>query len=289
MHESESEESGSCTEESTDEVEDSDLLEDIAGAINSDADNYPLPEPAAECPNRRLQSLLMWSLYFLIVWQYCHMISDNALLMLLRFLKAFLTCIGSVIPNEAGAELVMSLAAVVPLTMYSLRKILRVDRDNFETYVVCPKCTKLYRPEDCLRRVGNQVQPIVCDNILFPRSRRRKPCGSKLVKKVVLKSGTPKYYPLKVHCYKSVIDVLETFLKRPNFEKACEHWRHRETDDQLYGDVYDGKVWKSFLKWNDRDFLALSSSSLFYLNTKSYHKNDLPRSRVKNITKTKIN
>lgn len=112
--------------------------------------------------------------------------------MLLRFLKAFLTCIGSVIPNEAGSELVMSLAALVPLTMYSLRKVLGVDRDNFETYVVCPKCTKLYRPEDCLRRVCNQVQPIVCDNILFPRSRRRKPCGSKLVKKVVLKSGTQK-------------------------------------------------------------------------------------------------
>lgn len=74
-------------------MEDSDLLEDIAGAINADAENYPLPEPAAECPNRRLQSPLMWSLYFLIVWQYCHMISDNALLMLLRFLKAFLTCI----------------------------------------------------------------------------------------------------------------------------------------------------------------------------------------------------
>lgn len=45
--------------------------------------------------------------------------------------------------------------------------------------------------------------------------------------------------------------MLETFLKRPNFEKASEHSRHRETDDQLYGDVYDGK---------DRDFLALSRS-----------------------------
>ena len=168
----------------------------------------------------------------------------------------FLTCVASVIPSGAGGDLVMSLAALVPLTMYSVRNILGIDRDNFEKYVVCPKCTKLYRPEDCLRRVGDQVQPIVCDNIQFPRSRRRKPCGSKLVKKVILKNGTPKYYPLKVYCFKSVIDTLEKFLKRPNFEKACEHWRHRETDDQLYGDVYDGKVWNSFLRWNDRDFLA---------------------------------
>ena len=246
-------------------MESSDLLEDIAGAIDLDGESYPLPEPP-ERPTRRLHALLMWALYFLIVWQYCYLISDNALLMLLRFLKAFLTCIGGVIPNGAGAELVLSLAALVPLTMYSVRNVLGFDRDNFERYVVCPKCTKLYRPEDCLRRIGNQVQPIVCDNILFPRSRRRKACGSKLVKKVVLKNGTPKYYPLKVYCYKSVIDVVETFLKRPNFEEACEHWRNRQTDDQLYGDVYDGKVWKSFHRWNNSDFLALPRSFGLMLN-----------------------
>lgn len=162
----------------------------------------------------------MWALYFLLVWQYCHFIRDNALLMLLRFFKAFLTCIASMIPNGAGADLVMSFATLVAITMYSLRNVLRIDRDNFERSVVCPKCTILYRPEDCLRRVGNQVHPLVCDNILFPRSRKRKACGNK---KVILKNGEPKYYPLKVYCYKSVIDVLETFLKRPNFERACEH------------------------------------------------------------------
>ena len=38
-----------------------------------------------------------------------------------------------------------------------------------------------------------------------------------------------------------------------------------------------------------RNKMLLLPQSLLYLNTKSYHKNDLPRSRVKNITKTKIN
>lgn len=107
--------------------------------------------------------------------------------------------------------MILSLAALLPMTMYSLRNFLGIDRDNFERYVVCPKCTNLYRPEDCLQRVVNQVLPVVCDNILFPafpRSRRRKACGSKLVKKVILKCGTHKYYPLKVYCYKSVIDVM---------------------------------------------------------------------------------
>lgn len=58
--------------------------------------------------------------------------------------------------------------------------------------------------------------------------------AASLLKKVILKCGTPKYYPLKVYCYKSVIDALETFLKRPNFEEACELWRDRQTSEQLY-------------------------------------------------------
>ena len=55
------------------------------------------------------------------MWQYCHLTSDNALLMLLRFIKACWTCIGGAIHNGAGAEFVISLAVSVPSMMYSLR------------------------------------------------------------------------------------------------------------------------------------------------------------------------
>ena len=66
--------------------------------------------------------------------------------------------------------------------------------------------------------------------------------------------------------YKSVIDVLETFFKRPNFEETCEQWCNHQTDEQLYGDVYDGEVWKSFHRWNNRDFLSLPRSYGLMLN-----------------------
>ena len=121
----------------------------------------------------------------LITYPFNSLAMPCCLLLLLRVLKTFLTCVGEMIQNQAGAEFVLSVAALLPSTMYSFRKILGIDRDSFERYVVCPKCTKLYRPEDCLRKVGNQTQPILCDNVLFPRSRRRKVCGSKLVKRVI--------------------------------------------------------------------------------------------------------
>lgn len=59
-------ESDGCPDESDDEVEESDLFEDIAGSIDVDGDSYPLPEPA-EHPTHCLHSILMWALYFLIV------------------------------------------------------------------------------------------------------------------------------------------------------------------------------------------------------------------------------
>lgn len=77
--------------------------------------------------------------------------------------------------------MVLSLATLWLITMHSLQNFLDIDRDNFERYIVSLKCTKLYRPDDCLRRVGNQVLPIVCDNIL---SKRKKACGSKLIKRL---------------------------------------------------------------------------------------------------------
>lgn len=68
------------------------LLDDITGSIDVDGDSSHLPEPA-EHQAHHLHSTLRWTLYFLIVWQYCYSISDNALLILLRFTKASLTCI----------------------------------------------------------------------------------------------------------------------------------------------------------------------------------------------------
>ncbi len=53
--ESDSDQLNSCLEERADEVEASNLLEDI------DGDNFPLPE-SAEPPSRHLQSIRMWAL-----------------------------------------------------------------------------------------------------------------------------------------------------------------------------------------------------------------------------------
>ena len=73
----------------------------------------------------------------------------------------------------------------------------------------------------CLERKFGTVLPKQCSNILFPRG-KAKHCGTKLVNKVILKSGATRFYPLKVYYWKSIISQLESILQRTGILEICE-------------------------------------------------------------------
>ena len=171
------------------------------------------------------------------------------------------------------------LATNIPTSLYSARKLLKIDRDNFQQYVVCPKCTKLYQMDEVVINEGHRTVARTCNNIPFPQGRRRKICEAQLANKVTLKNGKTKFYALKTYCYKSIIKSLEALLKRSGLEEQCEKWRNRARDDDLYADVYDGKVWKKFGNWRGtKEFLNLSRSFGLMLNVDWFqpfkHRND---------------
>ena len=94
--------------------------------------------------------------------------------------------------------------------------------------------------------------PVHCRNEILSKS-KKVICGSKLVKEVIIKSGSSSskvFYPLKVYCYNSIVNQIEQLLQWPGFPHKCEEWRTRETQDNVLYDVFDGQIWKSF-KWND--------------------------------------
>lgn len=130
-----------------------------------------------------------------------------------------------------------------------LQKISNLKRDEFEKFVVCSKCTKLYHLDECFERRHGTVLPKKYTNILFPLG-KAKHCGNRLVNKVILKNGVTKYYPLKIYCWKSIISQLENILQRAGMTELCEHWRKRQVGESVLSDVYDGEVWKNF-KWRD--------------------------------------
>ena len=144
-----------------------------------------------------------------------------------------------------------------------MRKVLKLDRDDFFKYSVCDNCTKMiplhsYEPSDA---------DVICKFVRFPQGRKfKQPCGGHFFKKTKLKRGTVKYTPHQVYCYRSVIDSLETLLKRPNIEDYCELWRTRNVPVNHYADLYDGQMWKKFQNVKGHDFLAKPNNYAFMIN-----------------------
>ena len=67
-------------------------------------------------------------------------------------------------------------------------------------------------------------------------------------------SGKTVLVPIKTYCYKPLKESLEELVSREGFEENCEQWRHREVKENVYGDVYDGGIWKNFNKSNNNYF-----------------------------------
>ena len=128
-----------------------------------------------------------------------------------------------------------------PGSLYLVRQFLNLDRDDFNKFVVCPKCTKLYKYDSCLEMVNGRQVAKKCTNTYYSR-RKKMVCGASMATKVTLQSGKTCFYPIKYYCARSIIEELEKFLLRKNFASNCELWRNREMGGDLLADVYDGNL-----------------------------------------------
>ena len=70
-----------------------------------------------------------------------------------------------------------------PTSLFVLRQLAHLDRDDFVKYVVCPKCSSLYNPGDCTQRVGGRIIAKSCTHKAFKKGKGSKECGTKLLKK----------------------------------------------------------------------------------------------------------
>ena len=142
---------------------------------------------------------------------------------LLRFLVSWLKVLGIEISNEVFEKIILSF----PGSLYLVRQFLNFDRDKFNKFVVCPKCTKLYKYDSCLTMVNNRQVAKTCSNTYFSRGRKMT-CNATIVTRVTLQNGKSCFYPIKYYCTNSIIEELEKFVQRQNFASNCELWRKRE-------------------------------------------------------------
>ena len=78
--------------------------------------------------------------------------------------------------------------------------------------------------------VRGQIVSNLCTSRPFKKGKRR-PCGEALARKVILGSGKLCFYPYKLYCFNSVIDQVETLLKKPGVPEMCEQWRERNVEE----------------------------------------------------------
>lgn len=222
----------------------------------------PLPEPQHRATSlQKVNSLVFWFVYFLLIWQTACHLSDNGLAWFLRFFVTWLKVLGIEISSEVFETLILTF----PGSIYLMRQFLNLDRDNFNKFVVCPKCTKLYKYDCCLEMISNRQVAKKCSNTYYARGRKQV-CNATLVTRVTLQNGKTCFYPIKYYCANSIIEELEKCLLRKNFASSCELWRKRQMKEGFLADVYDGNLWKEFQVVNGISFLEKARNYGFMLN-----------------------
>lgn len=212
-------------------------------------------------PLKTINGFLFCVVYAILYLQAVHHISDNGVEYLLRFLFKIFQIFGANVNNQLLSEFCIAF----PPSLYLARKLLKLDRDDFKRYTVCPSCHTLYDIFDCVVekngvRYGKQCQTEVKVRGKFVK------CNSPLVKQVICKGNVRKFYPMKVYCYNSLISSIEKVLKRKEIKEVWQHWRDWETETELLRDVYDGRVWKNFMSFNGVPFLSEFTSIGLMMN-----------------------
>ena len=149
-----SDENSSNSESESEEVWSGVLPEMLSRHIEN---TPPLPEARHhKTALQKVNLLLFWLLYFLLLWQAtCHL-SDNGLVWLLKFLISWLKVLGV----EISSEVFENVLLYFPGSLYLVRQFLNLDRDDFNKFVVCPKCTKLYKYDSCLGMVDKYQRSV---------------------------------------------------------------------------------------------------------------------------------
>ena len=75
-----------------------------------------------------------------------------------------------------------------------------------------------------------------------------------------------RFYPPKIYCFNSVIDQVKGLRKRPGVPEMCEKWRKNQVDETIVADVYDGSIWRDFLKFRGNDSLNAPRNLAFAIN-----------------------
>lgn len=208
--------------------------------------------------DQRLRLLIKWIVIFLSRLRVIFSLSDAASNFILKFFSVFLGLFGQILAPTV-------VLPVLPASIYMLRQMFDGAKE-FTRYVVCRKCSAVYKLKNCKERNGSSKTCQVVSYPKHPQRRMRQPCNTILMKTVELSSNKRILYPYLTYCYLSIEASLQFMLMRPSFLTECNKWRTRRVKCDVLQDVYDGKIWKEFQVHDGVPFLSLPHNFAFTIN-----------------------
>ena len=184
----------------------------------------------------------------IIVWvfkfQQRFKLSDTALEVLIKFLRIILTRF-----NKRQFE-------EFPTSLYKAKKLLKIFQLKMQL-AVCTDCHKLHNATNITTyKEDGKVAIMKCLHQEFPNNpipSHRKPCNNPL--SVFKKNkGEVIAVPRMLYPKPSVRHQLSMLYQRPNFERMLKSSGIRK--ENIYSDIYDGEVWKTFLSSDGNPFFT---------------------------------
>ena len=187
-----------------------------------------------EIPN---DDQFLWILLWIMSFRIRFNLPETATESLLKFMKLVL--------DEIGGDNFKSF----PTSLYLAKKALGL-KDQFQSFVPCAKCHKLYNKQEVIDfRQDGTLTVKKCDHVEFPNSSRRRmrPCNTPLSRQIDVSTVQPEL----IFPFAGIRQQLTTMYRRQGFESHLRHWSNRQQFNNILTDIYDGQVWQTLKESSD--------------------------------------
>lgn len=160
-------------------------------------------------------------LNFLLIWQFCFGVSDAGVVTLLIFLSKYLRLLLSNYEERVLNEL----CTIFPKSLKATVKLIKIDKDNFTQFIVCPHWDSVFDYEFGFVTENGNIIPNCCPHVAMPyytSVSQRQPCNGPLIKCVRNRSGNVSDHPYKVFPYQPVKNSLKNLISKKVFQEYCE-------------------------------------------------------------------
>ena len=184
----------------------------------------------------------------LLKFRVVYNISDQAIVLLLRFFKFLLFMIGTAFQVQ---ELKQDTA--LPQSIRGCYTLLNINSTPYKEYVVCPACHLLYDQSTFKLVQGTTQNPISarCTFVEFPnhsQRRFRQACNTALMLQVRTKYNKVTYRARKLYYYYGLKSALSILVSRTGFLRLCNLWHQNSHSSwDFLTDITDGSLWRELI------------------------------------------